>query len=118
MPRGKNIEDAGDGLRGIVCVDGRQHEVPGFGSGERCSHGFAITHFSYQDYVGILTQYRAYRLRERRSVMANLDLLNDRGAVCMLILDRVFDGDDVIAAPGIDQVELRSKGRGFATARG
>src|ERR1700689_4218008 len=98
MPGGKDIEDSGDGLRRIVCVDGRQHQVPGFGCRERCSHGFGITHFSHQDYVGILTQYRAYRLREGRSVMADLDLLYDRGAICMLILDGVLDRDDVVAA--------------------
>src|SRR5271163_4673874 len=98
MPGREDIKDAGDGLRSIVGVDGRQHQVPGFGCRERCSHGFAITHFSDKDYVGILTQNRPYRLREGRSVMADLDLLYDRGAVCMLILDGVLDRDDVIAA--------------------
>ena len=42
--------------------------------------------------------------------MAYLDLLHNRASVCMLILDRILDGYDVIATPGVDQVEQCSQG--------
>ena len=84
MPSGKDIEDARDALRGVVGVQGREHQVPGFGGGERRRHGFGVAHFAHQDHVGILPQDSAHRCGKRGRVVADLDLLHDGVAVRVL----------------------------------
>ena len=60
----------------------------------------------------------------RRGQPARMKVYRGRLRVCStiefvwLIFDRVFDGDDVIAAPGVDQVEQRCEGRGLPTSGG
>ena len=49
--------------------------------------------------------------------MAHFDLLHDRAAIRVLIFDRVFNGNDVIAPLGVDQVEQRGEGRSLAASR-
>ena len=51
--RGKAVQDARHGLRGVVGVQGREHQVAGLGGGERGGHGFAVAHFAHQDHVGV-----------------------------------------------------------------
>ena len=59
---------------------------------------------------GILPQDGPHRVREGGRVMADFNLLNDRVAIRVLIFDRVLDGDDVVAAADVDQVEQRGQG--------
>ena len=47
--------------------------------------------------------------------MAHLDLFHNGVMVGVLVLDRVLDGDDVVATTGVDQVKQRSEGRSLAT---
>ncbi len=92
--------------------------MPGFGGRQDHGDGFAIAHLAHQDDVGILAQNAAQRAGEIRSVGADLDLLDDGIAVGVHVLDRVLDGDDVIAAMGVDQVHQRGQRRALSAARG
>ena len=49
---------------------------------------------------------------------AHLDLLHDGVAVGVDELDRIFDGDDVIAAVGVDEIDQRGQRGAFAAAGG
>ena len=62
--------------------------MAGLGGGERGGHGLAIAHLSHQNDVGTLAQDGAYRLGEAGSVVADLDLLDDRAAIGVLVFDR------------------------------
>ena len=42
----KRVQDAGDGLDGVVGVEGGKDQVAGFGGGERGGDGFGVAHFS------------------------------------------------------------------------
>lgn len=52
---GEKIHDTLHRLRGVDCVKGADHEVPGFGCGHCNLHRLAIAEFAYDNYVGILT---------------------------------------------------------------
>jgi len=49
VARREGIQNPRHGLNGIVGVQGREHQVPGFGGGERRRHGFGVAHFAHQD---------------------------------------------------------------------
>ena len=55
---------------------------------------------------------------EGGGVVADFDLLDDGEAVGVLVLDGVFDGDDVLSTAAVDEVEERGDGGGFAGAGG
>jgi hypothetical protein len=50
--------------------------------------------------------------------VADFDLLDDGAAVGVLVFDGVFDGDDVVAAAGVDALDERGHGGGFAASGG
>ena len=115
---GEAVEDAGHGLGGVVGVERGEDEVTGFGGGERGGHGFGVAHFADEDDVGVLAEDGADGLGEGGRVVADLDLLHDGIAVGVLVLDGIFDGDDVVAAAGVDDVDEGGHGGGFAAAGG
>ena len=47
----KHVQDARDGLNGVVGVQRGEHQVAGFGSGENRRDGFGIAHLAHQDHV-------------------------------------------------------------------
>ena len=81
--------------------------MPRFCSGQRGGHCFQVAHFADQNDIGILAQCRAQRRRERWRIAADLDLFDDRMLISMLILDRVFDRDDV---PRFVSIDLADEG--------
>ena len=54
---------------------------------------------------------------ELRRIVPDFDLLHDRAAVGVLVLDRIFDGNDVVAPLGVDQVDQGGQ-RGSLAAAG
>src|SRR5205814_10309651 len=75
-----------------------------------------VAHLADENDVGIFTQRRTQRGGERRSVAADLDLLDDRFVVAMLELDRIFDRDDVALVVAIDLADERGERRRFSGA--
>src|SRR5688572_1165229 len=62
---GKHVDDAVDRARRAVRVQGREHEVPRLGRGDRELDRLEVPHFADEDDVGILPQGRLERRRER-----------------------------------------------------
>jgi hypothetical protein len=115
---GEAVEDARHGLGGVVGVERGEDEMAGFGGGEGGSHGFGVAHLADEDDVGVLAEDGADGLGEGGRVVADLDLLDDGVAVGVLVLDGIFDGDDVVAAAGVDDVDERGHGGGLAASGG
>ena len=73
-----------------------------------------ITNFADEDYIGVVAQNRAEPAREGQAgLFGNLNLID----TFELVLDRIFDGDD-LADRVIDLVECGVKSRGLAAAGG
>ena len=111
-------DDAVDGLGGVQGVEGREHQVAGLGRGDGGLDRLVVAHLTDQDHVGVLAQGGAQRRREGARVHLDLALVHDRLLVAVQELDRVLDGDDVLAALGVDVVDHRRERRGLARAGG
>ena len=98
--------------RRIVGVQRRQHEVAGLRGLHRDAGGLLVADFADQDHVGVLAQDRAQRARERQlDLLVDLRLVDAR----QLVLDRIFDGDDV-GALGLQRHQRRAERGGLAAA--
>src|SRR5882762_597903 len=90
--------------------------MPGFGRGDGYAHGLRVAHFADYDYVRSLAQGGAERGGEIGCVGANFHLLDDTAHVLMLVLDGIFDDDDVTGLAAIDDVDQGGERGGFAGA--
>jgi len=115
---GKRISDAGDGGGDIDSVQGGEDKMAGFGGGYGNAHGFGVAHFADDDHIGSLAQGGAESSWKIRSVGADFDLLDNAANVGVLVLDGVFDDDDVARFAVIDFVDERGHGGGFTGAGG
>ena len=88
--------------------------MPGLAGRDRDLHRFRIAHLADDDDVGRLAQRRAERGREVGRVDADLDLLDQALAMRMLVLDRIFDRDDVPRVAMVDLVDQRRQRRRLA----
>jgi hypothetical protein len=68
---------------------------PGLGGPDGRLDGLEVAHFADEDHVRVLTQGAAEGLGEAGHVVADLALVDDRLLVVVVVLDRVFDRDDV-----------------------
>ena len=118
LVRREDRDDAVDGLRGVQGVQGREHQVAGLGRGDGGLDRLVVAHLADQDDVGVLAQGAAQGGGEAAGVDLDLALVDDRLLVAVEELDRVLDGDDVLAALGVDVVDHRRQGRGLARAGG
>ena len=91
----EHVDDAVEGLRRVVGVQRREHEVTGLGERQRDRDALGVAHLAHEHDVGVFTQRRAQRPVERLGVDADLALVHDRPLVLVQVLDRVFDRDDV-----------------------
>jgi len=90
--------------------------MAGFGGGYGDAHGFRVAHFTYDDDVWSLTKGGAQSGGKIGSVGADFDLFDDAAHVVMLVLDGIFNDDNVAGFAMIDFVDERSHGGGFAGA--
>ena len=95
---GEHVDDAVEGLRGVVGVQRGEHEVTGLGERERDRDRVEVAHLAEEDDVGVLTQGAAQTVGEAVHVGAHLTLVDHRGLVVVQVLDRVLDGEDVAPA--------------------
>ena len=92
--------------------------MAGLRGGDGDAHGFGVAHFTDDDDVGRLTESGAERSGKVRRVDADFHLLDDAADVLMLVLDGIFDDDDVARFAAVDVVDQGGHGRGLAGARG
>ena len=110
----EGADDAIDGFRGVNGVQRRKDQVAGFGGGQRNLDRLAVAHLADQDHLGRLAQGRAQRGGERRRVAVQLALMHRGLLVGVKELDRVLDGQDVLGACLVDQVDDRRERRRLA----
>jgi hypothetical protein len=94
-----------------------EHEVPGLGESQRETDRLEVAHLADQDDVGVLAEAAAQRVGEGLGVLADLALVHRGLLVLVDVFDRVFDGDDVHGAVGVDPVDHRGKCRRLARPR-
>src|SRR5262249_26641666 len=87
------------------------------GSLEHNLHGFAVPHFTDEDYFRSLTHGRAECMSEARRITVQLALVNRRTLVIMQELDGILNGDDVVILLSIDGVEQHRQRRRLTRAR-
>ncbi len=104
--------EAAEHVEHVVGVDRGQHQVAGERGLHRDLGGLAVADLADHDLVGVVAQDRAQAFRERETLLLVHRNLQDAG---QLVLDRVFDGDDLFAAI-VDFGEGRVQGRGLARA--
>ncbi len=114
--RREHVDDAVDGLRRRRGVQRAEHQVTGFGAGERQADRLQIAHLAHQDHVRVLAQRAAQRVRERQGVRADLALVDQALLRLVHELDRVLDGEDVAVLVLVDLVHHRRQRGRFARA--
>ena len=98
-----HVQEAADHVDDVIGVDGREHQVAGQRGLDGDLRGFGVADFADHDLVGIVAQNRTQAARERQAL-----LLVDRNLrdAANLVLDRIFDGDDLVFV-GLDFVDAR-----------
>ncbi|MCY1542393.1 hypothetical protein D9M68_781390 [compost metagenome] len=99
VDRGGNVEgwdahvaQAGQGLRGAVGVQGRQHHVTGLGGLDSDFGGFQVANLTDHDYVRVLAQEGTQGLGEVHALLGiDVDLVD----AFEVDLNRVFGGGDI-----------------------
>ena len=109
-------------MRSIVCgralgVQRREDEMPGLGRGQRGADRLEVAHFADENDVGVLAERRTESLAERRSIRADLALVDDARAVPVEKLDRILDREDVLVPRPVDAIEDRGERRRLTRAR-
>ena len=111
---GEDVDDAIDGLSGVICVQRGEHEMAGFGQSKRDCYRLGITHLAHQDHIGILAQGSAQGPRKRVGVDADFSLRHDRLIVIVHVFNGIFDGDDMAATVLIYPIDQRRERRRFS----
>ena len=98
---GEDLDDALDRLHRVDRAQRGQHELAGLGGGEGVADRLDVGQLAHHEHVGVLAQRVAQASLERRGVLPDLPLVDDRLAVLVQELDRLLDGEDVAGAgPG------------------
>ena len=76
--------------------------MPGFGGRYGDAHGLGIAHLAHHQDVRRLPQGRAQCCREVRRIDADLDLFDYAAQMGVLVLDGVFNGQNMAGLPPVD----------------
>src|SRR6185369_8220892 len=88
-----DVEEAPDDVHNVVCVNGGKHQVAGKGSVDSDLRSFSVADFADHDLVGIVTQDGTQTTGKCQALfLINGNLHN----AANLVLDRVFDGDELV----------------------
>ena len=114
LVRREDVDDAVDGLGGVLRVQGGEDEVTGLGGGQGDRDRLEVAHLTDEDDVGVLAQHVLEGVRERLGVLADLALVDQASLVAVQELDRVLDRHDVVVAAAVGQVDQRRERRRLA----
>src|ERR1700675_4900185 len=92
--------------------------MPSFSGEQGSGNGFQVAHFADENNVRILTQSGAEGGREIRGVYFHFALVNKAFLVAVQELDRVFDGDEMVGAIGVDAIDHGREGGGLTGTGG
>ena len=115
---GEDVDDAVDGLRAGVGVQGPQRQVARLCDGEGGRDGLEVAHLAHEDHVGILAEDVLERVLEGVRVREDLALVHQALLVVVDELDGILDGHDVLGPLVVDLVHHGGQGGGLARARG
>ncbi len=90
---------------------------PGLGGEEGRLDRVQVAHLADEDDVGVLAEAAAQAAGEARDVHADLALADRALLVLVEVFDGVLDGDDVLAAEGVDVIDHGRQGRRLAASR-
>ena len=113
----KDVDDPVDRPLSPGRVQGAEDHVPRLGRRDGRRDRLQVAHFSHENHVGIHTQGPAKRFREARDVHADFPLIDHRFLVRVVILDRIFDRDDVVIVVVVKPVDHAGQTRRLATPR-
>ncbi len=115
---GKNVDNAVDGLGGILGVQSRENQVARFGGGQRDRDGLKVAQLTDQNDVGVLPQHVFECRGETVRVLPDFTLTDHAFLGLVHEFNRVFDRDNVIGAGAVDEVDDgRERGRFARTGR-
>ena len=97
-------------------MQGSKNDVARFSRGNGSFDGFQVTHFADEDDVRILSQRAAQGLGETWNVDADLTLIDRRRLVGMVVLDGVFQRDDVVVHVLVDVGDHAGQSRRLTTS--
>ena len=90
--------------------------MAGFGEGDGVIHGLAVTDLADQNHIRRLAQGIFQRREPAVGIYADFALGDDAFFVLMHVLDRIFDGDDVILRVLVAKADHGRERSGFAGA--
>ncbi len=91
-----------------------EDDVAGFGGSDRGGDRFQVSHFADEDDVGVHPECSPQSFRERRHVDTDFALIDCRLLVIVVVLDRVFQRDDVMINIVVDPVDHAGQTGGLA----
>ena len=92
----------------------REDEVTRFAGRKRNPHRLRIPHFADDNHVRSPPERRKQGRRKIRRVDSNFYLLDNAFLLRVLILDWIFNGDNVLGVTPIDFVDEGGQGRSFS----
>ena len=117
LVRREGRDDPVDGLGRVQRVQRGQDEVARLRRVQRDLHRLGVAHLTDEDDVGVLAERGAQRGGEARRVLADLALADHALVVLVDELDGVLDGDDVVVAVPVHEVDHGGERRRLARAR-
>src|SRR5580658_3704354 len=109
-----HVEEAAEDVDDVVGVDSGEDEVAGERGVDGDLRGLGVADFADEDLVGVVAEDRAQAACEGEALfLVDWDLSD----AADLVLDRVFDGDDLVLF-GLDLVERGVERGGFTGAGG
>ena len=95
-------------------MQGTEHQVAGFGGGQRQPDGFLIAHLAHQNDVRVLAQRRTQRLVEPQRIAMHLALIDQTALTLVYEFNRILDGQDMAILVLVDMINHRRQGGGLA----
>ena len=114
---GENVDNPVDRALGRIRVQGAEDDVAGLGGGDGRLDRRQVSHLADEDDVRVHTEGPADGLGEIGDVDPDLALIHERLLMLVVILDRVFDRDDVPVHVVVDPVDHARQARRLARPR-
>ena len=114
---GEYVDDSVDGPLGTGCMERTKDHVPRFGSGNGGRDRGQVSHFPDENHVGVHSQGSPQRFGEVRDIDPNFPLIDRRLFVLMVVLDRIFEGNNMVVGGIVQVVDHTGKTGGLTASR-